>query len=285
MVVSLSDRLEVFEEVGVAFHVAVGAVAVGLHPLVAGDDRAVAEGGQQAAVALEVPQLGAEAAEAQRRHEGGLRARILGIKRQGAAKGGEADRAGRARAAVDLHPADQLGGKIARRVVGEGVVVAKRDAVEGDVVAAVIDTTDRGVLGLAQAGAVGLDVGDARGERGDRRVVGRGRDVVRDELERDGGLRLARIQAAFGRGLGEGRVAGRSHLEILEAHGRAVGPSVSGGRICVGGAQRERRQRQGRQRDCKNKTNGTELRCGHIPIAGSARLASKPATGGFVTAA
>gem|GEM_PF-6202583 len=168
-------------------------------------------------------QPGAEAAGAERRHERHHGARILGIERHGPAEGGEADAAGGARAAVHHDFADQLRRKVTRGVVTVGVVVAEGNPVEGDVVAAVIDAADGGVFGLAQAGAVGLDVGDAGREVRDRRVVGGGRDIVRNILERQNRLGLARVQFAVRLAHGSGPTPGRCSLRLL-ADGRPGHP-------------------------------------------------------------
>ncbi len=221
----LANRLQVFDVIGIALHVGIGAVAVRFHALVAEDRRGAAERGQQAGVELEVTQPGAETAGTERRHERHRGARILRVERHGPAKGSEADGAGGARAAVDHDLADQLRREVTRGVVTVGIVVAEGNPVEGHIVAAVINAANGGMLGLAQARAVGLDVGHARGEGRDRRIVRRRRDIVGDILERQDRLRLAGVKFAVGRCLGEGGVAGRRHLQILQAKRFARGRS------------------------------------------------------------
>jgi len=211
-----ADGLQIFEIVGVALHASVGAITVGGHALVAGDGRAVLDRGQEAGVGLEMVQARFPAAEAERRNERQLRARILGVERHGAAKRGVADGARRAWAAIHHDSADELGRKVAGRVVGESIVVAERNPVEGDVVAAVIDAANGGVLGLAQTGPVRLHVGNARGDVRDGRVVRRGRDVVGDIVEADRRLRLQRFERAVRRSGGERRSPRRGHFKFLE---------------------------------------------------------------------
>ena len=219
----LADGLQVFHVVGVALHVGVRAVTVRAHPLVAGDGGGPGQRRHQARVDLKVIELRVPAAVAQGGHEGHFRAGILGGKGQRAAEGCDADVAGRAGAALHDHLADQLGREITGGVVAVGIVVAKRNPVEGHVVAAVIDAADRRVLGLAEAGSVRLHVRDARGDVHDRRIVG-GRDhVVGNVLQRQDGRGQAGAQFAVGGGGREGGAPGGGDFKFLQAQDRVTG--------------------------------------------------------------
>jgi len=103
------------------------------------------------------------------------------------------------------------------------------------------------VLGLAQARAVGLDVRDARRDVRDRRVVGGGRDLVRDVLEADRGLGIQRVDLAVGDGGRQRRRARRGDLDFLEADGFFV---CGNGRD-VGAKRAGREERRGRGEERK----------------------------------
>ncbi len=147
-------------------------------------------------------QRGVDAGQARRRRR--LREHV-----DAAAVGRVTQVAGVARTALDHHAADHRGREIRGRMVGGAVGVAERDAVEGDVVFAVLEATQRHLL-VGQARAVGGGRGCHAGrDRQDGVEVAGGRRRVLDERARDDGLRLGGAQVGLrrchgGRGAGVG---------------------------------------------------------------------------------
>ena len=107
-----------------------------------------------------------------------------------AAEGRVADRGGVARPAVDGDALEVTREEIRRRVVGEVVAVAERDAVEGDVVLPVGEPADRHRLRFAEAGPVRGDIDHGRREADRIVVVAGGRDEAVERNPVDGRGRL-----------------------------------------------------------------------------------------------
>ena len=131
-----------------------------------------------------------------------------------AAVGRRADRGRRSRAAVEVRVADELRREERPRVVRRRVGVVERNAVERDVVVAVLEAAVER-LAVAEADAVRREAVRARRHLHHLGVVGDRRRVVADELAADLGLRRTAHQVALrGRGLRRGR-KGRGHRHLF----------------------------------------------------------------------
>ncbi len=218
-----------------AMFAGIGQVAFGAFALVVEETAAVAG---FAAVQLQAAGGGVEAAIGAIGVEGEVLVHVLGAKAHGAAEGRLADGAGAARAAVHFGLAQVMGDEQG----GGGVVqvggVAERNAVEGDVVLAVLEAADRQGFGLADARAVGALVEHAGFELDDVVEAGLRNDVVLDEALLHHRGRLDGVGGHFRRG----------DIDRLAQHGD--GFNVTGRFLGTGGA--------GRQDQCANGNRRTQ---------------------------
>ena len=105
------------------------------------------------------------------------------------------------RAAIDGDATDRPRREERCRVVREVVRIAERNAVERDVVLAVLEAADGEDLRLHQAGAVRIDARDARRDLNDIAVVRGRRGAVFDVVTANGRFRFGRGERALARRL------------------------------------------------------------------------------------
>ncbi len=234
--------LEIFNIVGASIHIGIGPIPVGTHVLISHDNRCVIGLRNHTGVGLKVTEEGVVAAIAQRRDEGHIGARILGKKANRAAVSRLTQRAGGTRTAINDNLAEELGRPVAGRVVTGAVQIAERNAVDRNIIFAVLETAN-GHFRFGKTGTVGADTRHAGRHTNDFVVVSGRRHRIVDIGSAENRLRLQGIQLCLRHGLGERGLTGLDDFDFVETY-KLIFIYVGGGGRRFSSVQTQQRHRQ-----------------------------------------